>query len=522
MRRLVPCSPPPFWLSPPPPPPRSPWTPRDGTRTRVTQLPELEVTVTRTPEPLERVPFAVGVLGRDELVAGPADGRHRRGAQQPARASSSRTATTTRSTSGSRSAASAAARTSGCAGSRSCSTGSPRPCRTARASSPTWTSPSLERAEVLRGASSSLYGNASGGVISLPDRARGPGAVRPAGASAGRRREARGRRLLQVAELDLGPLGRRERHALDLPVQGRRVPAAQRGRVPAAQRRRRLGDRAARPSGPSGSAWPTIRRRRTPARSRRPNTTSIPIPPPPNNILRGADKDVQQQQLALGLKHFDAAGNEYDVTVFGLLRDLENPLAAPPDIGGGPTKGTYVRHRPRGGRRSGSPWRARSAAGAGTAAHRRAWTLQRMRDDRQNLVSDGGEPTIDGLPRPARAGDRAGTVRAAAMEPRTNGCSSAAGPGTTGSDSASTTTSCPTATTAGTATMSALSGNIGASWSFGDQFVPYVNVSTSFETPTTTELVNQPDGSGRVQSGPGAAARGHLRGRRARDGRRPT
>ena len=44
--------------------------------------------------------------------------------------------------------------------------------------------------------------------------------------------------------------------------------------------------------------------------------------------------------------------------------------------------------------------------------------------------------------------------------------------------------------------MSALSGNVGASWSFGERFVPYVNVSTAFETPTTTELVNQPDGSG--------------------------
>jgi iron complex outermembrane receptor protein len=48
----------------------------------------------------------------------------------------------------------------------------------------------------------------------------------------------------------------------------------------------------------------------------------------------------------------------------------------------------------------------------------------------------------------------------------------------------------------GARTMSAASGNVGASWSFGDQFVPYVNVSTSFETPTTTELVNKPDGSG--------------------------
>jgi iron complex outermembrane receptor protein len=48
----------------------------------------------------------------------------------------------------------------------------------------------------------------------------------------------------------------------------------------------------------------------------------------------------------------------------------------------------------------------------------------------------------------------------------------------------------------GNRTMSSLSGNIGASWSFGDPFIPYVNVSTSFETPTTTELANQPDGAG--------------------------
>ncbi|HEU5041690.1 MAG TPA: Plug domain-containing protein, partial [Gemmatimonadales bacterium] len=37
---------------------------------RVTRLPELEVTVTRIPEPLSRVPFAVSVLDRDELQRG--------------------------------------------------------------------------------------------------------------------------------------------------------------------------------------------------------------------------------------------------------------------------------------------------------------------------------------------------------------------------------------------------------------------------------------------------------------------
>jgi iron complex outermembrane receptor protein len=48
----------------------------------------------------------------------------------------------------------------------------------------------------------------------------------------------------------------------------------------------------------------------------------------------------------------------------------------------------------------------------------------------------------------------------------------------------------------GDKTMAAASGNVGLSWSMNDQFVPYINVSTSFETPTTTELVNKPDGTG--------------------------
>ncbi|MEO7987572.1 MAG: TonB-dependent receptor, partial [Gemmatimonadales bacterium] len=43
---------------------------------------------------------------------------------------------------------------------------------------------------------------------------------------------------------------------------------------------------------------------------------------------------------------------------------------------------------------------------------------------------------------------------------------------------------------------SAVSGSVGVSWSLEDRFTPYANVSTSFETPTTTELVNEPGSSG--------------------------
>ena len=73
----------------------------------------------------------------------------------------------------------------------------------------------------------------SGSVFQRAGRRR---AVRPAGAGAGRERRTGQRRLLQVAELDVGAFRQRERHALGLPVQDRRVPAAQRRRVPPAQR----------------------------------------------------------------------------------------------------------------------------------------------------------------------------------------------------------------------------------------------------------------------------------------------
>ena len=50
----------------------------------------------------------------------------------------------------------------------------------------------------------------------------------------------------------------------------------------------------------------------------------------------------------------------------------------------------------------------------------------------------------------------------------------------------------------GAKTMAAASGNVGLSWSLNDRFIPYLNLSTSFETPTTTELVNKPDGTGGI------------------------
>ncbi len=48
----------------------------------------------------------------------------------------------------------------------------------------------------------------------------------------------------------------------------------------------------------------------------------------------------------------------------------------------------------------------------------------------------------------------------------------------------------------GSRVMDAVSGSAGVTVRLHDGFAPYVSVGTSFESPTTTELVNRPDGGG--------------------------
>ena len=48
----------------------------------------------------------------------------------------------------------------------------------------------------------------------------------------------------------------------------------------------------------------------------------------------------------------------------------------------------------------------------------------------------------------------------------------------------------------GSRTMSALSPSVGVAWALTPRFSTYANVATAFETPTTTELANRPNGAG--------------------------
>jgi iron complex outermembrane receptor protein len=351
----------------------------------------------------------------------------------------------------------------------------------------------IDRAEVLRGASSSLYGNASGGVISFLTERAAPGPfaqrVRIQGGSgerdgdgfykwqtwtSGRSGNVSGTLSLSQFKAD----GFRQHSAAEFRQLNGGVDYAL-----------------------SGSTLGTLRlsladnpRAQNPGALTFTEYTTNPDSAAANNIRRGADKDAQQHQLSLGLRHFDAAGNEYTATVFGLLRDLANPLAAPPFGGAPPTAGTYVAiDRVVGGIRGSLNRRL------GASEHSPRLTagvdVQRMRDDRENFVSDAGQPTSTVLLDQREQVTELGPFAQIQWSPREQLLLSAGVRydriqfdlddrfTTDGDDS-------------GAETMAAGSGNLGLSWSVNQQFVPYINVSTAFETPTTTELVNKADGTG--------------------------
>jgi iron complex outermembrane recepter protein len=463
---------------------------RDTTATR---LPEIQVTVTRSPEPLERVPYAVGVLDRNALQRGQQTLgidealNNLPGVVVSNRYNYSLDQRISIRGFGSRS-------NFGVRGLKILLDGIPQTLPDGQSQLTNIDFADIDRAEVLRGASSSLYGNASGGVIAFQTA---PAAQAP---------------FAQRVRVQAGS-GRRNGDAF---YKWQSWSSARSGNVSGTLsvsqfkadgfRQHSAGEFRQLNAGVdyaiSGSTLGTLRlsladnpEAENPGALTRAEYIANADSAAGNNILRGADKDAQQYQLALGLRHFDAAGNEYDVAVFGLLRDLANPLAAPPDIMPGPTAGTFVAiDRAVGGVRLSTTRRLATAETAPRLVT--GVDLQRMRDDRQNFVSQSGQRTdavfLDQREKVTELGPFA-QLQWSPVEPlllsggarydwvRFDLDDRYLGDGFNDS---------------GSRTMSSVSGNIGASWAFGDRFVPYANISTAFETPTTTELVNQPDGSG--------------------------
>ncbi|HEY0778621.1 MAG TPA: TonB-dependent receptor [Gemmatirosa sp.] len=359
---------------------------------------------------------------------------------------------------------------------------------------------SIGRVEVLRGAAASLYGNASGGVLAfttdLTAPARGVALGGRVEESAFDTQKYQLRAATEVgstiAALSASSLTTDEYRQHAAAQQRRLSLAADHAFTPATTATVRLYV-ADDPQAQNPGAL-------TPAEyALRPDSAAGV------NILRGADKHVSQEQLALGLRHVGDDGARAEVTVYGVIRDLWNPLATPPP--GAPTGAAGLRvgtlttiYRHAGGARASiarrlpvgdDPLRAPLlAVGA---------EYEEMRDLRQNARDTGGERVS---PADTLVLDQLELVNNLAPFAQLTWSPTSRLLLDTGARydrvhfAVRDRFLADGVDNSGARTMAAASGHLGASVAVADAFTPYANVSTDFETPTTTELQAQPGNVG--------------------------
>lgn len=462
---------------------------RDSTvRDSVQQLKTIEVTVTRTTEPLSKVPAAVTVVGATDVRRGqPSLGLDEAlnnvpGVYVANRYNFSLDQRLTIRGFGARS-------NFGTRGVKILLDGVPQTLPDGQSQLTNVEFGAIDRIEVLRGSASSLYGNASGGVISLESEPADQGPfsqyVRAEGGAFGLfkwQTRTHGRMGAASATLSLSRTtldGFRQQSAADLRLLNAGLDYALTGTDLLALRFNAADNPQA----------------QNPGALTRAEYDANPDSAARSNILRGADKDVQQQQLALGYKHIGTDGSEYQVTTFGYLRDLANPLATPPPTGVTATSGTYVQIGRAGGgvRATGS-----RIVGRGALAPRLTVGLdyQYLRDDRRNFRSDAGVPTAVALIDQRETVSELGPFVQVQWAPAQRVLLSAGARYDRVSFGVVDHLLTDGVDNSGSRTMDNWNGNAGVSLLVSDALVPYVNVSSSFETPTTTELGNRPDDAG--------------------------
>jgi iron complex outermembrane receptor protein len=331
----------------------------------------------------------------------------------------------------------------------------------------------LRRAEVIRGPAAALYGNTAGGVIHFETEAPPPVPLgQELGVSAG------SHGLLRLHSTTGGRSGRAE-YLFNL------------SRLGYDGYREHSGARLVRANGKAGyaGARDTVRLSFSAVDLDSDNPGSLSealleadrFQAFSNNVLQHTGKTAQEAQLGVSWRRA-LWGGEWESAAYTISRSVVNPI---------PTAIIDL---------------DRSAYGASVRFHHGAadgslqWVAgveaDRQRDDRQNYTNERGErgalgldqlEHVDNLSAFAQlsgtalprltllAGARADWFRFSAAD-------RLVGDGEP-DDS-------------GRRTMQALSPTVGASYAFAEALHLYANAATSFETPTTTELANRPDGAG--------------------------
>lgn len=348
----------------------------------------------------------------------------------------------------------------------------------------------VDRIEVLRGSASALFGNAAGGVISLwTDPVPPARATEDVRFVAGRfdRRTGRtwnkwqsttgmriGTGLAQVIASRLDYEGERDHSAADLRNLNTRVTF------------------------PVARAWLLTGvldvgddpRADNPGSLTRSELLANPDTVPALNLNRNAGKDVTQVQGGATLRRSLSDGGALAFTVFGLTRDLKNPITtayievARVDYG---ARATLTRPLSLG------SLRQHLTAG---------FDFQRQRDDRRNwsyLNTPGDSATrsdtvtLDQLERVTEIGPF--VQSALELTPRTT-LTAGVRYDWVKFDVRDRLITSTNPDDSGGRLMRSFSGSLGLALNPTDALTVYGNLGSSFETPTTTELANRPDTSG--------------------------
>ena len=353
----------------------------------------------------------------------------------------------------------------------------------------------VDRIEVLRGSASALFGNASGGVISIWTRPPAIESVhqetRFVAGRFGERSDRTWNKWQSTTAMRVGA-GTAQVTVSRLDYQGERDHSAADQRVLNARLRLPIAD-----------GWSLTVITDVGDNPRADNPGSLTLAElqanrdtvPALNTNRNAGKDVTQIQSGATLHRTMTNGGEATVTVFGLTRDLKNPITT-----------TYIDL-------DRVAYGARTSVGyplpLGSLDHRltAGFDFQRQRDDRENfnyLNTPGDSATrgnVRSLDQVEHVTEFGPFVQSALeLSPRTTimaglrydwvkfGVRDRLIAGTNPDDS-------------GERLMRALSSSLGIAVNPSRGLTVYGNVGSSFETPTTTELANSPSGAGGFNTG---------------------